>query len=761
MQSLKLPFALPRSLTKFFDASNSLFTSPFKDARDYQILFLSVFLLLGVSTRDWSLKPIAIAITFATCWLTQVCMISIFASPSQPEKERWTSLKSATITGLGLSLLLRSDSYGAIACAAFLAIASKFIFRTNGKHWFNPANFGIVMVLLLDQYIWNNHAWVSNGQWGEDSLYALVFLGLGGIVLKKVGRWDTSFMFLAAYSILEGLRNLWLGWTWDVLAHRLTSGSLLLFALFMITDPRSIPNAKNARLIWAVAIAVLAFIFRNVFFNSDAMFYALFLISPLTVLGDRLWKAPRFQWLPKRYSLMPMRVLSAVIACLVMFSYSPAAFAFCGFYVSQADASLFNKASQVAIARDGKRTVLTMANDYQGNVKDFALVVPVPVLLKKEQVRVGEQKILDRLDSFSAPRLVEYFDSNPCARYRGDNGIVQGNNNMVRSSAAPALESRVRRDYQVTIEAKFAVGEYDILILSAKDSDGLESWLIDNDYKIPQGAKALLQPYIRQNMKFFVAKVNIAELSKSGSQSLRPLMMAFESPKFMLPIRLGMLNANGDQDLLVYILSPKGQAEVANYRTIKVPSGSDIPVYVKNEFGDFYKSMFKTSYEKEGKKVAFLEYAWDMSSCDPCSAEPLSNDELRKAGVFWLDSPNNSGIMPSSRRRPAFAPNNGRVFITRLHVRYNRDKFPEDLTFKETSNQESFQGRYVLRYPFKGETTCAAGQEYQRSLRPRFEKEAQTLAKLTSWDIADIRRKMNISVLPDSTEVPFWENLWK
>ena len=192
----------------------------------------------------------------------------------------------------------------AIACASFLAIASKFIFRTNGKHWFNPANFGIVVVLLLDSFVWNNHAWVSNGQWGEDSLYALVFLGLGGIVLKKVGRWDTSFMFLASYAILEGLRNLWLGWTWDVLAHRLTSGSLLLFALFMITDPRSIPNAKVARLIWAVAIAVLAFIFRNVFFNSDAMFYALFLISPLTVLCDRIWNAPRFQWLPKRYSAL-------------------------------------------------------------------------------------------------------------------------------------------------------------------------------------------------------------------------------------------------------------------------------------------------------------------------------------------------------------------------------------------------------------------------------------------------------------------------
>jgi hypothetical protein len=458
----------------------------------------------------------------------------------------------------------------------------------------------------------------------------------------------------------------------------------------------------------------------------------------------------------KKFLIWMRVLLSTTLACLVVFVYSPAVFAFCGFYVSQADAKLFNKASQVVIARDGKRTVLTMANDYQGDVKDFALVVPVPVLLKEKQVRIGEQKIIDRLDSFSAPRLVEYFDSDPCARYEAYDRV-----NLLGATraAAPMMEAKARRDnYQVTIEAKFAVGEYDILILSAKDSDGLESWLIDNDYKIPQGAKELLQPYIRQNMKFFVAKVNIAELNKTGSQSLRPLMMAYESPKFMLPIRLGMLNANGDQDLLVYILSPKGQAEVANYRTIKVPSGDDIPVYVKNEFGDFYKSMFKTSYEKEGRKVAFLEYAWDMSSCDPCSAEPLSQEELRKAGVFWIGSPD---LNTSGRIRRPFPTNDGRVFITRLHIRYNRDKFPEDLTFKETSNQESFQGRYVLRQTFKGETNCDAGKEYQRSLRPRFEKEAQNLSKLTGWNLADIRRKMNISSLPDPVQVPFWENIWK
>ena len=181
--------------------------------------------------------------------------------------------------------------------------------------------------------------------------------------------------------------------------------------------------------------------------------------------------------------------------------------------------------------------------------------------------------------------------------------------------------------------------------------------------------------------------------------------------------------------LIVYILSPQGQAEITNYRTVNVPSGSEIPVFVKDEFGDFYKAMFQKSYVREDKKVAFLEYAWDMSSCDPCSAEPLNQEELRKAGVFWL-SPQTSTS----------------VFITRLHVRYTRDKFPEDLMFQETSNKQFFQGRYVIRHPFIEETKCEAGKQYQRSLAKQFEEEAQ-----------DIRKKIPVA---QSQSVPFWRNIW-
>ncbi|NDJ24912.1 DUF2330 domain-containing protein [Nostoc sp. B(2019)] len=433
--------------------------------------------------------------------------------------------------------------------------------------------------------------------------------------------------------------------------------------------------------------------------------------------------------------LMPF--LLAVVAVLC---FTPAAWAFCGFYVAKADTKLYNKASQVAIARDGDRTVLTMANDFQGEVKDFAMVIPVPTVLQKEQVRVAEPKIIERLDAFSAPRLVEYFDSDPCE---------PAYDRVMQAAPAPRAAANERGSTRgdaslgVTVEARFNVGEYDILILSAKESGGLETWLKRNGYKIPRGAKQLLQPYIRSSMKFFVAKVNLDKFEQSGYQFLRPLQISYQSPKFMLPIRLGMINATTEQDLIVYILSPKGEAEITNYRTVKIPSNTNIPLFVKDEFGEFYKSMFQTAYTKEDRKVGFLEYSWDMGNCDPCSAEPLTQEELKQAGVFWLDD--NSSDMPVSpgfrRRSPS-----SNVFITRLHIRYTRDKFPEDPTFQQTSNRESFQGRYILQHPFTGELQCQAGREYKRSLPKRFEQEAQTLAKLTNWNIQDIRKKMKLSV---------------
>ena len=436
--------------------------------------------------------------------------------------------------------------------------------------------------------------------------------------------------------------------------------------------------------------------------------------------------------------------------------------AFCGFYVAKADTQLWNEASQVVLVRDGDRTVLTMVNDFKGDPTEFALVVPVPTFLEREQIHVGDMAVIDHLDAYTAPRLVEYFDEDPCRRVDYELGVPRAN----MMAAAPSGGARAK-SLGVTIEASYTVGEYDILILSAKESAGLETWLLENGYKLPEGAGPVLGSYLKQGMRFFVAKVNLEEQAKSGFQNLRPLQIAFESKKFMLPIRLGTVNAKGAQELFVYTLTRTGRVETTNYRTVRLPTGMDLPVATKERFGEFYKAMFGEQARRENDEAVFLEYAWDMNWCDPCAADPLSPKELRKLGVFWVDDPTAGApgpgpgiVAPSPRRRPG--PGQARdVFVTRLHVRYDRDHFPEDLRFQETGDRTNFQGRYVLRHPWKGSTQCKQADTYRAGLPGRFEKEAQTLANLTGWAIDEIRGWTGGSKPAEVSEPqPWWKRLW-
>lgn len=440
-----------------------------------------------------------------------------------------------------------------------------------------------------------------------------------------------------------------------------------------------------------------------------------------------------------------------VIAVPVCFAFAaPPAKAFCGFYVGKADAALFNQASQVIMVRRDNRTVISMANDYRGDLTEFALVVPVPQVLEKSQIHIGDRKLFERIDAFSAPRLAEYFDPNPCiAKVARSMGAMD--------AALPAsVEKRQERQDKtkalgVTVEATYTVGEYDIAILSAKQSDGLETYLRQNGYWIPPRASAALLPYIRQNMKFFVAKVNLAEQAKTGVAWLRPLQFAFESEKFMLPVRLGMLNAKGPQDLVLYVLTPKGRVETTNYRTMKLPANMDVPTYVRSEFAKTYKAIFDAQAAREDYRVLFTEYFWDMGWCDPCAADPLTPDELKQAGVFWTEG---QGDGRANRRAAGGAQP---VMLTRLHLRYTRDTLPEDLSFQETADRENFQVRYVLRHPWSGdESACSEAKPYFDSVRTRQEREAQTLASLTGGDVNAIRARMSLAPLKNR----WWETLW-
>jgi hypothetical protein len=414
--------------------------------------------------------------------------------------------------------------------------------------------------------------------------------------------------------------------------------------------------------------------------------------------------------------------ITKIILILLLSTWYAEAQSFCGFYVAKAGAELFNNKSQVILVRDGNKTVVTMSNDFTGNVQDFAMVVPVPVLLKRQDIRITNQSLFDKFDGYSGPRLVEYYDQNPCERRVMYESKAE---NLMARSPSSSKSDVVEKDkkYKVTIEASYAVGEYDILILSATESTGLKLWLEDNGYKIPEKAERVLEPYIKNKMKFFVVKVNTKAHELQGSQKLRPLQISFESNKFMLPIRLGMANSQGEQDMIVYAFTRNGRVETANYRTLEIPSNRNIPLFVKSKFGQFYSDLFEKSHQVSGENTVFLEYAWNVTptwggmKCDPCVGPPPIYQDLADAGVWWIKQNNTNP-----------------VFFTRLHVRYAEAQFPEDLFFLTTPNREHFQGRYILRHPAKGNLNCDEGKEYAQNLMLRRNKELGELAALTDWN---------------------------
>jgi Na+-transporting NADH:ubiquinone oxidoreductase subunit NqrB len=271
MKSLSLPLA----------------NNPIVDARWYQIIFLSSFLTFGIVFLDWKADWIKYFTLIITCQAVQWFWIWKTGASIH-------TLKSAAITSLGLSLLLKTNLPYVAIFAALVAISSKFIFKFNNKHFFNPANIGLIAAILI-----THQAWVSPGQWGREALMLLLFMGLGLTVVGKVGRMDTSITFLLTLAVLNGIRwNVHYGWPLDLLGHKMLNGTTLLFAFFMITDPRSIPDHRFARIVWTMAVAGLTFYLTNYQQMAAGAIWALFILSPLTPILDYFFKAKRFEWLP-------------------------------------------------------------------------------------------------------------------------------------------------------------------------------------------------------------------------------------------------------------------------------------------------------------------------------------------------------------------------------------------------------------------------------------------------------------------------------
>ena len=438
------------------------------------------------------------------------------------------------------------------------------------------------------------------------------------------------------------------------------------------------------------------------------------------------------------------------------------------------------------------------------------MVVPVPVVLKPTDVKVLDKGVFDRTDSLGSPRLVEYWEQDPCPepvvydRYRdiprpspskmyapsiasGEAGgaadYAPMREEKQRKAVPPILASFTANPMSITagvatpitwsfaysnqpwptpscsvdhsvgqvssgmatnvtfdasttltlscansagksekqlkisvikIEAKFDVAEYQILILSATEATGLEQWLKQNGYKIPDEAESLLRPYIESGSKFFVAKVDPKKVKMvDGHLALSPLRFHYDSEEFSLPIRLGLANSSGKQDLIVNIISPDKRFEVANYKNVFIPTNFDVKQSVKTRFGEFYAALFDKTIEANPGAVV-TEYAWTAVPnyhCDPCTDADITSPDLTALGA---------DIMGGQLAQ-------GKFVLTRLHARYGKKDMKDDLRFREAkpvtggreqwgktgleygavaSAQNFFQARFAIRHWWTGAIKC-------------------------------------------------------
>jgi hypothetical protein len=402
-------------------------------------------------------------------------------------------------------------------------------------------------------------------------------------------------------------------------------------------------------------------------------------------------------------------VLGALLA-LAVFFLPTAGEAFCGFYVGGAGAKMFNDATVVVMMREGTRTVLSMQNAYKGPPEKFAMVVPVPVVLQQDNVKTLKRELFDHIDQLASPRLVEYWEQDPCApQVAFAPGAAKGAMPAPPSMAAPVA----RGDLGVKIEAQFTVGEYQIVILSAKDSGGLDTWLHREGYNIPEGGEPYFRPYVAAGSKFFVAKVDVTKVKmENGLALLSPLRFHYDSDEFKLPVRLGLINSSGTQDLIIHILG-RGRYEVANYPNVTIPTNLDVSEAASDKFGTFYTSLFDRTVEKNPKAVV-TEYAWEPTSCDPCPGPAMNLGDL---STFGAD------VLPKDT-----ANSGGQFVLTRLHLRYTKESLGEDISFRSAppivggremtsaegtlehgaapSSYNNFQARYAIRHGWTGPIAC-------------------------------------------------------
>jgi len=397
-------------------------------------------------------------------------------------------------------------------------------------------------------------------------------------------------------------------------------------------------------------------------------------------------------------------IISAAF-CLI----SNTAFAFVGAYVTKDGSSITTSQSKVVIAHKEQKTILTITSNFNTSATSFALIIPVPSNVKKANIRYVDYEIVNKLDKYTSPRLIEYIDYDPCNPESIKRPPIETTQSFTTIDMDKAIALEINNPQTITPS--------NLIILTSKESIGIDITLKKYGYNLPQNYLDVINSYNEKQMKFI-----IIELTKDNDNKatwLKPIQIEYESDQFSLPVNIGSLNApqNQKHDMLLFTLSNQGEVLTTNYETKNMPGNFDLPVTSINEFTKFYDK-FMNKIFKVHPNIIRKEYSWPMGACKPCTSAPLSIDELSTLGTFWYH-------LPKEGRMGLVAPFSA-IYVTRLHTQYGYDTFENDLTLEEGNAKNKYQTYFNIKHPIP-ENQSKCGDEYAIELKKAQEQQKKNL----------------------------------
>lgn len=432
--------------------------------------------------------------------------------------------------------------------------------------------------------------------------------------------------------------------------------------------------------------------------------------------------------------------LSFFVFCL--FLYMGQAQALNAIFLTEPTKTITHKPSAMVVSRDENRTVITLAPDFSYDGSQLGLLIPLPKIVTDTQLRFADVGQLDAVMSFTAPRYNVYKDDDVCA------------------GAVRALEKRLdeKKSSILSYTQKYAE-KPEVRLIKREEliETPIQNILKDAGFVVDKAYEDALLAYKNANVDF--ALLIYAE-KLDDSLSMSPVQVAYESDNFILPLGLSTLNGGPAQDLTIVFISRDGLVQPKAAGLKKMPSGVDLPLFVKNDFAQVYADIFAQSVTTDNFQSLFLEFSGDLGWCPNCKdADTLTRADLRGLGAWWVDKAKTQ----KSKAAPESTPDN--IYFTRMHIRHTNKTLLNNVEFVNAKDKNRFQTVFNLHQPYIKDAVCEDGRLYQANLPRIYDVQLNNLVALTGYEAVDIRARMteggqNFDLQSDEDAAQWWERMW-